>query len=344
MSMAEYINLVATMDVSASPRWELYRLLGEPVRLRLLALTAVEELTIGELAEILAEGQPNVSKHVSSLRQAGLVQVRRQGTRALVRLVEAATSDAVVADGVESGRALCLADGSLSRLAEIVRAREAAAREYFSRDLGGASAPAVPGVFGAYVAALARLLPSRGLAVDAGTGDGSLLEVLAPAFQDVIAIDRSEVQLDRARARVAARGFENVRLLRAELDAPAALSAVGDGADVVFASRLLHHAARPLTLLRQLAGLAREGGSVLVIDYGRHDDESMRDEADLWLGFEPRELKALAVEAGLTAPTVSPVRAWLHAGERDAHLPWQILVAEKSAAHSPPRRSARGSK
>ena len=36
-------------------------------------------------------------------------------------------------------------------------------------------------------------------------------------------------------------------------------------------------------------------GAVLVVDYARHDDESMRDEADLWLGFEPAELKRFAL-------------------------------------------------
>ncbi|MCA9588012.1 MAG: metalloregulator ArsR/SmtB family transcription factor [Myxococcales bacterium] len=339
--MLEYIYLVAALEVHAAPRWELYRLLGEPVRLRLLALTAHEELTIGELADVLCEGQPNVSKHVASLRQAGLVQVRRQGTRALVRLVEAASADPVVADGLESGRALCVADGSLARLADAVRAREAAAREYFARQVGPVEAPALSGAFGAYVAALARLLPSRKLAVDAGTGDGSLLEVLAPAYEAVLAIDRSDVQLDRARVRTTTRGFENVTLLKAELDAPAALEAVSGGADVVFASRLLHHAARPVTLLRQLAGLTRVGGAVVVIDYGRHDDESMRDEADLWLGFEPSELEALAADAGLVEPHISPVRRWLHPDGRDAHLPWQILVAHR-AASSTPARTARG--
>ncbi len=70
-------------------RWELYRVLAEPVRLRLLALAAAEELTIGELADILGESQSNVSRHVAPLKQRRLlVSVRRQGTRALVRLGE----------------------------------------------------------------------------------------------------------------------------------------------------------------------------------------------------------------------------------------------------------------
>src|SRR5689334_21602873 len=120
------------MDAApATARWELYRLLAEPVSLRLLALAGEEELAIGELAELLREGQPNVSRHVAPLRKAGLLSVRKHGTRVLVRLSERADSDPVVRDGVGAGRDLCESDGSLARVPEIVAQREASAREFF---------------------------------------------------------------------------------------------------------------------------------------------------------------------------------------------------------------------
>lgn len=323
------------MDVAlgSTSRWELYRVLAEPIRLRLLALAAEEELAIGELAVLLGESQPNVSRHVAPLKTAGLVLARKQGTRALVRIAEAASADPVVADALASGRALCEADGSLSRIADVIRERDLVAREFFSQERSKELVAFEPAdANAAYVAALARLLPSRRLAVDAGTGDGALLDVLAPAFDRVVAVDRSEVQLDRARARVTARGYENVKLLKSELNAAELREHVGEGADVVFASRLLHHAPRPIDLFRQLARLARPGAAVIVIDYERHDDESMRDEADLWLGFEPTELRRFAIEAGLVDSEVIRLpSAWCGRG-KDAHLPWQVLVARSGTA------------
>lgn len=317
------------MELAAgtTSRWELYRVLSEPVRLRLLALAAEEELAIGELASLLGESQPNVSRHIAPLKSAGLLLSRKQGTRALVRIAEAASADAVVADALASGRALCEADGSFARIAEVLRERDRVAREFFARAPDREPSYEPTDATAAYVAALARLLPSRALAVDAGTGDGALLEILAPAFVRVIAVDRSEAQLERARARVAARAYDNVTLLKSELGAADLHERVGQGADVVFASRLLHHAPRPVDLARQLADLARPGGAVVVIDYARHDDESMRDEADLWLGFEPDELRRIAREAGLVDPEVIRLpSAWCGRG-KDAHLPWQVLVA-----------------
>jgi DNA-binding transcriptional ArsR family regulator len=323
------------MDVAvgSTSRWELYRVLAEPVRLRLLALAAEEELAIGELAVLLAESQPNVSRHVAPLKAAGLLLARKQGTRALVRIAEAASADPVVADALASGRALCEADGSLSRIADVIRERDLVAREFFAQAQAKDAMVFEPAdANAAYVAALARLLPSRRLAVDAGTGDGALLDVLARAFERVVAVDRSEVQLDRARARVTARRYENVKLLKSELNAIELREYVGDGADVVFASRLLHHAPRPVDLVRQLARLARPGAAVVVIDYERHDDEAMRDEADLWLGFEPAELRRFAVEAGLEdAEVIRLPSAWCGRG-KDAHLPWQVMVARSASA------------
>jgi DNA-binding transcriptional ArsR family regulator/protein-L-isoaspartate O-methyltransferase len=320
------------MDVleTVPQRWELYRLLAEPMRLRLLALAAEEELSIGELAEVLGESQPNVSRHVAALKQAGLVALRREGTRALVSLRD--DGDLVVKDALASGRALCEADGSLKRLGDVIRARDAIAREFF--DTARKGEPAAPtGELGAYLAALAPLIPNRALAVDAGTGDGSMLEVLSPVFDRVIAVDRSETQLAMARARVKHRGLSNVTLVRGELDGAEVLKAAAGKADVVFAVRLLHHAPKPAAVLRKLAELCRPGGALVVLDYARHDDERMREQADLWLGFSPEELRKLATAAGLQDARISAMPSRLIASGPDAHLPWQMLVA-----HAVPRR------
>ena len=72
-------------------------------------------------------------------------------------------------------RALCEAEGMIARIGDVVRAREAAGREFFARPRTPRP-DAHPAEMGAYLAAVAPLLPRRGLAVDAGTGDGRLLE------------------------------------------------------------------------------------------------------------------------------------------------------------------------
>ncbi len=337
--MNEYNQPVAEADLSRSPRWELYRVLAEPMRLRLLALAAEEELSIGELAELLDESQSNVSRHAAALRQAGLLRDRKEGTRTLVSVTTIVAADAVVADALRSGRALCEREGSLGRVADVLRAREAAAHEFFARPPKPRARDEAPSEAGAYLAALGQLMPRRGLALDAGTGDGRLLEVLAPIYERVVGVDRSHAQLARARERIAARGFENVVLVAGELSSAELRRALGlpenrerpsaGGADVAFASRMLHHAPQPSKAVAELAALCAPGGALVVLDYARHDDESMRAEADAWLGFEAAELERFARAAGLDDARVTKIPASFCGDGTDAHLPWQVLVARK---------------
>jgi DNA-binding transcriptional ArsR family regulator len=57
-----------------------FRMLGEPFRLRLLQVLECDERTVGELVVVLDANQPNVSKHLQMLHDAGLVSRRREGT------------------------------------------------------------------------------------------------------------------------------------------------------------------------------------------------------------------------------------------------------------------------
>jgi ArsR family transcriptional regulator len=319
---------VAPLDA----RWQLYRLLSDPLRLRLLALAAEEELALGELADLLGESQPNLSRQAAPLRQAGLLAERRQGTRTLVRVDAAAKSDPVVCDALAAGRALCEKDGSLARIVTIVRARDQKTREFFAHppraDEPLVLAPELP----VYIAALASLLEARALAVDAGTGDGALLDVLAPAFDRVIALDRSAAQLARAERRVQARSYDNVELYSAEISDKAVRRAVGTGADVVVAARVLHHAPLPRETLKALAALLRPGGKLLLLDYARHADEALRDaQADVWMGFDPRELENFAEGAGLIGVSARDLPRGLFQNGVDGHLSWLLLSGKRPA-------------
>lgn len=60
---------------------ERFRILGEPMRLRILAaLKAGGELPVSALVEATGGQQANISRHLAALRQAGVVARRREGT------------------------------------------------------------------------------------------------------------------------------------------------------------------------------------------------------------------------------------------------------------------------
>ena len=320
-------------------RWQLYRLLSDPVRLRLLALAAEEELSVGELAELLGEAQPNVSRHAAPLRQAGLLDDRRQGTRTLVRLSDVASRDPVVTDALAAGRRMCQAEGSLGKVAEVVASRDAKTREFFAQP--GESEVGISPELPLYLSAFAGLIEERELAVDAGTGDGVLIDLLAPIYRRVVAMDRSAAQLERALQRVQAHGYDNVTLIEDQIGGERVSAAVGNGADLVLAVRVLHHAPRPKAALEELAALARPGGKVLVIDYARHEDERMSEQqADVWLGFSEDELRSFAEAAQLENVVVTRAPTGFARVGDDAHLPCLTLLGTrpKTSASSRARR------
>ncbi|MCX6385100.1 MAG: metalloregulator ArsR/SmtB family transcription factor [Solirubrobacterales bacterium] len=56
------------------------RVIGEPMRIKLLDALRDGDLSVGELADRLGASQQNVSKHLSVLHQAGIVSRAKRGT------------------------------------------------------------------------------------------------------------------------------------------------------------------------------------------------------------------------------------------------------------------------
>jgi DNA-binding transcriptional ArsR family regulator len=313
----------------AAPRADLFRLLGDEDRLRLLALVAEDELTIGELAQLLGESQPQVTKKSQPLREVGLVSARRDGNRTLLRAQP--PDDPVIDAALEEGRLLCSKDGSLAKVASVVAQREELSRRFFD-DVPTEPETPITGELASWLPLLAPLLPGRQLAIDLGTGDGNLLPILSPIYDRVIAVDRSASRLARCSARIAAWGLPNVRLREGEVDDAGLVAEVDrfsaphrGGADLVVMARLLHHAARPQDVITSATRLLKPGGHLAVIDYLPHDDETMREQGDVWLGFEPVKLRTWIDAAGLDVITVHPL----------AHHqpPHQLAVGKKPARH-----------
>ncbi len=313
-------------------RADLFRLLGDEDRLRLFALCAEEELTISELAELLNDSQPQVSRRAQALRTAGLLSARKDGTRTYLKAT--IDEDAVVAAALDEGRRLCRKDKSLARIPRIVRDREEGSRRFFdASDAPDAATTTTPGPSLLQFLPLLRPLlghASTGVCVDVGAGDGALLPLWSPLFDRVVAVDRSAARLAACARVVEGADLGNVRLIEGDVGDAHVIEAVADkgGAAVVVIARVLHHAARPHELLRAAARLLRPDGVVIVVDYLPHDDESMRALGDVWLGFAPEKLTSLAKEAGLTALSTATMLA--PTGHSDSHLTWQWMAARLS--------------
>ncbi len=65
---------------------KIFSSLADPTRLRILALLRAMELSVGEIAQVLGQSQPRVSRHVKILIDAGLAERRKEGSWVFVSL------------------------------------------------------------------------------------------------------------------------------------------------------------------------------------------------------------------------------------------------------------------
>ena len=68
-----------------------FRLLGDPLRLKLLAALTEGEMRVGDLVALTHAGQANVSKHLAILADGGLVARRKAGTSTWYSISDPAT-------------------------------------------------------------------------------------------------------------------------------------------------------------------------------------------------------------------------------------------------------------
>src|SRR5688572_12359467 len=114
---------------------EIFRSLGDPTRLRIIALLRAMELSVGELAQVLGQSQPRVSRHVKILIDAGLAERRKEGSWVFLSLADAARTEPLFAlldrwAGLDGEDPWTLADAA--RLAAVRADRAAAAELYFA--------------------------------------------------------------------------------------------------------------------------------------------------------------------------------------------------------------------
>jgi ArsR family transcriptional regulator len=236
----------------------------------------------------------------------------------------------VIADALIEGERLCEQGGSLQRIAQIVAARDKRSRVYFANEeveeLELRPVMQVP----VYAKALSTVRVEHRVALDAGTGDGALLDVLAPTFDRVYAVDRSAARLELAKERAARRTYANVTFVCGDVESDAIRSTIDKRVGLVFASRMLHHASSPRATLFALWRLLAPGGQLCVVDYCEHDDELLREQrADVWMGFSKDQLASLAADTGFTDFEHQVVPPGFVQSGFDAHIPWFIATARR---------------
>jgi len=316
------------------PLTELFQALADPTRLRIVALLRELEMSVGELAQLLGQSQPRVSRHVKILVDAGLVGRRKEGSWVFLTLARADLADALfglteVAADREAAAALA---ADRARLAAVRRDRAEAAERYFA-----ANAHVWDEIRSLHVAesdveqAIGRVLGAAplGRMVDIGTGTGRMIELFGRAAEQSIGVDKSSEMLRFARAKLEAAAVP-ASLRQGDMYA---LPLDDGSADLVLLHQVLHFAHAPGQAIAEAARLLSPDGRLLVVDFAPHEREDLREIAQhARLGFADEAVLGWLAEAGLAGEVVEH----LAGGE----LTVTIWSARKQVARLPKRRAA----
>ena len=310
------------------------RALADPTRLRIMRLLSSMELAVGELAQVLGQSQPRVSRHVRILCDAGLAERRKEGSWVFLRI--AIAEDRAPPLGAATARLLAVAEASDAgfsarcqedrrHLAAIRAARESSAASYFARHaaewdtLRSLHSPDGP-VESALGAALGA--GSLGRLLDIGTGTGRMAELFAPRAAHVTGLDNSPEMLRIARARLQHLPAGAFDLVQGDF---AHLPFADASFDTVLFHQVLHYAQAPELALAEAARVTRAGGVLAVVDFAAHDREELRSaHAHARLGFTDEQMLGLLSDAGFapTPPVALPGQP----------LTVKIWTAQRSAA------------
>lgn len=274
------------------------RALGDPTRLRLLALLNREELSVRELQEITRLGQSRISTHLAQLLEAGLVQARREGRRTFYRLnPRLAQERAVLVKAALAGaEELPQAADDLLNLRRTLQWRKDHAQLSFHQVAGRFDRAYGPGrSWQALGQFLLRIVPPLVVA-DLGSGEGLISELLARRCRRVIAVDNSERMVAYGQARARRIGLKNLEFRLGDLQDPPIEDA---SVDLVLLSQALHHAEDPPRALRGAWRILKPGGQVWILDLLAHGFEKARElYGDRWLGFTEAQLQRWLEQAG----------------------------------------------
>src|SRR5262245_12933876 len=235
------------------------RAAAEPTRLRLLALLARAELTVGEICEIVRQSQPRVSRHLKLLCEAGLIDRFREQHWVYYR----APASGALSDTVRQLLAFVREDDDLlrrdrKRLEQVIAERARRVADHLPEDVQTEPSALIDTIV------LKELAGEPiGVLLDVGTGAGHLLRLLGAQATRAVGIDISSDALRVARTKVHGAGLSHCELQRGDMyDLPFTAPLF----DTATADRVLARAARPVAVLSEMARTLRSGGRVVVIE------------------------------------------------------------------------------
>jgi ArsR family transcriptional regulator len=286
---------------------ELIKILSDATRLRLLCLLRTEPLSVVELQEVMDMGQSRISSHLALLRQAGLVEDRREGKKSFYSNVPPSDLDLarIFESAIQAACKLPAFKEDAQSLDRVLSRRRAESEAYFNMVASRLGKQYCPGRSWEAIGHFLLLLTPNIDIVDLGAGEGVLAQLLARKAKSVICIDNSPSMVKVGSELALENGFENLTYKLGDVEE---IPLPDASTDLALLSQALHHARKPEKAIQEAWRILRPGGRLVILDLNQHNFEKARElYADRWLGFPPNRLYHWIKETGFDEVKVDPV-------------------------------------
>jgi ArsR family transcriptional regulator len=275
---------------------KILRALGDPTRLRLLALLDAEELSVNELQSITGLGQSRISTHLGLLQETALVTSRRDGKRSLYRLDQSPDNRSSLTLALQAAGETSEHTTDQAGLSRILDQRSQIQQVYFNQVAGRFDRQYGPGrswqAFGQF---LLRILPPLDIA-DLGSGEGLLAELLARRAHKIICIDNSKRIVDFGTRKAKKNGLKNVEFRQGNIESPPIRA---ESVDLALLSQALHHAEHPEVVIVAAHKILRPGGQIVILDLLEHTQTNVAQHlGDRWTGFSENQIHTWLKQVG----------------------------------------------
>ena len=287
--------------------WDILKLLSDPTRVRLISLLRAEELSVGELSEILDMAQSRISSQLAQLRAHDLVQDRREGKKAFYILqpnlsAQAVTLLSAACEAVAEEKELVEDKSNLNR---VLQKRRAHQEQYFNLIAGKLGKNYCPGRSWEAIGHLALKLAPKIEVADLGAGEGLISQLLARRVAKVWCIDNSPRMVEVGTELAAKNGLANLTYKLGDIET---VPLPDRSVDLAILSQALHHAQHPDVAIQEAYRILKPGGQLLLLDLKAHTFENAREiYADVWLGFSENSLHGFIRSAGFDQVEVTTV-------------------------------------
>lgn len=286
-------------SISITQLKNIFKMLSEETRIRILSLLENTELKVSEIQEVLNIKQSTLSAHLNLLKEYSLVTARKEGKNVFYLTTpprQLKSEKEIVKSTLEIARLSKWHEGDQKKLKKKLEERKITTIHFFDNDLSSLKNPIHS--FQVWAKGFLALIHNKRI-IDLGCGDGQLLTHLIEVDRknEIYGLDASSKQLQLARKKLKSiNPKKKINLICGDMENT---GLPNRSFDLAIISHALHHASNPSKVIREISRILANEGELLIFDLNQHENMDVQKKyGDFWMGFNHISLKSWLEQAG----------------------------------------------